>query len=266
MRALIVIPARFKSARYPGKPLAVLRGASGEARSLIRRSWDAAVAVPGVARVVVATDDERIAAHARGFGAEVAMTSEDCANGTERCAEALTVLGGDWDVVVNLQGDAPLTPPGFVSALLDAMTARTDVDVATPVLRCDAQTFANFREDRRAGRVGGTTAVFDRAMRALYFSKEVIPYADTVDPTSGPIPVFHHVGLYAYRPRALGAYAGWPAGPLETREGLEQLRFLENGAAILCVEVSAEGRVFWELNNPVDVPRIEAALNAMGVD
>jgi 3-deoxy-manno-octulosonate cytidylyltransferase (CMP-KDO synthetase) len=266
MRALIVIPARFKSARYPGKPLAVLRGASGEARSLIRRSWDAAVAVPGVARVVVATDDDRIAAHARGFGAEVAMTSEACANGTERCAEALGVLGGDWDVVVNLQGDAPLTPPGFVSALLDAMAARPDADVATPVLRCDAQTFANFREDRRAGRVGGTTAVFDRAMRALYFSKEVIPYADTVDPASGPIPVFHHVGLYAYRPQALRAYAGWPAGPLETREGLEQLRFLENGAPILCVEVNAEGRVFWELNNPVDVPRIEAALNAMGAD
>lgn len=266
MRALIVIPARFKSARYPGKPLASLRGANGVARSLIQRSWDAAVAVPGVARVVVATDDDRIAAHARGFGAEVAMTPETCRNGTERCAEALVALGSDWDVVVNLQGDAPLTPPGFVAALIDAMAANPAAQVATPVLRCDPQTFANFREDRRSGRVGGTTAVFDRAMNALYFSKEVIPYADTVDPSAENIPVFHHVGLYAYRPAALAAYAAWAPGPLETREGLEQLRFLENGAPILCVEVAAEGRVFWELNNPVDVARIEAALAAMGLD
>jgi 3-deoxy-manno-octulosonate cytidylyltransferase (CMP-KDO synthetase) len=266
MRALIVIPARFRSSRYPGKPLASLRGAGGEARTLIRRSWDAAVAVPGVARVVVATDDPRIADHARGFGAEVAMTSEDARNGTERCAEALGALGRDWDVVVNLQGDAPLTPPGFVTALLQAMAANPDAEVATPVLRCDAQTLANFRDDRRAGRVGGTTAVFDGAMRALYFSKEVIPYADALDPAAGPIPVFHHVGLYAYRPGALDAYARWAPGTLETVEGLEQLRFLENGRPVLCVEVRAEGRVFWELNNPVDVPRIEAALAAMGVD
>jgi 3-deoxy-manno-octulosonate cytidylyltransferase (CMP-KDO synthetase) len=266
MRAVIVIPARFKSARFPGKPLAVLRGAGGEGRSLIRRSWEAAVAVPGVARVVVATDDDRIADHSRAFGAEVAMTSETCRNGTERCAEALETLGTDWDVVVNLQGDAPLTPPEFVSALLRAMAADPEAQVATPVLRCDAQTFANFREDRRSGRVGGTTAVFDRRMRALYFSKEVIPYADTVDPTSDNIPVFHHVGLYAYRPAALAAYSAWAQGPLESREGLEQLRFLENGAPILCVEVSSGGRAFWELNNPVDIARIELALAAMGLD
>ena len=262
MRTLIVVPARYKSTRYPGKPLAVLRGATGEARSLIERSWRAAMAVEG-ARVIVATDDARIAEHARGFGAEVAMTSEACRNGSERCAEALDGLGDDPDLVVNFQGDAPLVPPEFVSALIAAMRDDPGAEVATPVLRCDAQALARFREDRRAGRVGGTTAVFDTSMRALYFSKEVIPYADALDAAAGPLPVFHHVGLYAYRPGALRAYAGWAPGVLEEIEGLEQLRFLENGVPIRCVEVEARGRVFWELNNPVDVERIESAMAEM---
>lgn len=264
METLIVVPARYQSTRYPGKPLATLRGATGVAQSLIERSWRAAMAVEA-ARVVVATDDSRIAEHARRFGAEVAMTSEACRNGSERCAEALDVLGASPDLVVNFQGDAPLVPAEFVEALIAAMRDDPDAAVATPVLRCDPQALARFREDRRAGRVGGTTAVFDGAMRALYFSKEVIPYADALDPDAEPLPVFHHVGLYAYRPQALRAYAGWRPGVLEDIEGLEQLRFLENGVPIRCVEVEAGGRVFWELNNPVDVERIEAAMAAMGM-
>ena len=110
MSVVIVIPARFQSSRYPGKPLVELRGAGGAARSLIRRSWDAAMAVSGVDRVIVATDDDRIADHAAGFGAEVAMTSTACRNGTERCAEVLGQLPVPPEMIVNLQGDAPLTP------------------------------------------------------------------------------------------------------------------------------------------------------------
>ncbi len=132
--------------------------------------------------------------------------------------------------------------------------------MATPVLRCDAQTHANFVEDRRNGRVGGTTAVFDKDMNGLYFSKEVIPYTGRKFVEGDVIPVFHHVGVYAYRAHALKAYGGWPVGPLETNEGLEQLRFLENGVPIRCVEVDGRGRVFWELNNPVDVARIEEVI------
>lgn len=256
MRCLIVIPARHASTRYPGKPLVPLRGPDGE-KTLIQRSWEAAMEVPGVAGVIVATDDDRIRTHAEGFGATVAMTSTACRNGTERVAEA--VAGLSADLVVNLQGDAPLTPPWFVTALIEAMAAGGGADLATPVIRCDAETLGMFRADRRAGRVGGTTAVFDRAGHALYFSKEVIPWLPEGVPPE-PIPVFHHVGLYAYRPAALAAYAGWPVGPLEQLEGLEQLRFLENGHRIACVPVDPRGRVFWELNNPVDVARIEAAL------
>jgi 3-deoxy-manno-octulosonate cytidylyltransferase (CMP-KDO synthetase) len=266
MSVLLVIPARYASTRYPGKPLAELRGASGVARSLIQRSWEAAISVEGIDRVVVATDDDRIATAAEGFGAEVVMTPSACRNGTERCAAVSETLGADYDIVVNLQGDAPLTPPWFVSALVEAMRAEPEAAVATPVLRCDAEALEGFLEDRRNGRVGATTAVFDARRRALYFSKEVLPYTGRTLGPGEEIPVFHHVGVYAYRRAALLAYPGWEIGPLETWEGLEQLRFMENGLPVRCVEVEARGQAFWELNNPSDVARIETFLRQMGVD
>lgn len=265
MSVLIVIPARYASTRYPGKPLVELTGATGARKSLIQRSWEAAVAATGVDRVVVATDDDRIRAAAEGFGAEVVMTSETCANGTERCAEALEALGGGYDIIVNLQGDAPLTPAWFVEELVAGLRAHPTAEVATPVLRCDGRALNGFLEDRRAGRVGGTTAVFGSDHKALYFSKEVIPYTSKDYEDDAATPVFHHVGVYAYRPSALGAYPKWPTGPLETLEGLEQLRFLEQERPVLCVEVEARGRQFWELNNPEDVPKIEAMLHEMQV-
>jgi 3-deoxy-manno-octulosonate cytidylyltransferase (CMP-KDO synthetase) len=258
MKTLIAIPARFASTRYPGKPLVVLKGPDGE-KTLIRRSWEAATAVKGIDRVVVATDDTRIADHAASFGAEIVMTSSACRNGTERCAEVAALLPG-YDVIVNLQGDAPLTPAWFVEDLVAGLAADPEADIATPVLRCDGRAVAGFLADRRAGRVGGTTAVFGAGGRALYFSKEVIPYTGRDFAPDDPTPVFHHVGVYAYRPAALAAYPAWPVGPLETLEGLEQLRFLENGRAVKCVQVQARGRQFWELNNPSDVPVIEAML------
>ncbi|MFN4204524.1 MAG: 3-deoxy-manno-octulosonate cytidylyltransferase [Tabrizicola sp.] len=258
MKTLIAIPARFASTRYPGKPLVVLRGPDGE-KTLIHRSWEAAIAVKGIDRVVVATDDDRIADHARGFGAEVVMTSSAARNGTERCAEVAAKLPG-FDVVVNLQGDAPLTPAWFVEDLVAGLAGDASADIATPVLRCDGRAVAGFQADRRAGRVGGTTAVFGAGGRALYFSKEVIPYTGFDYAPDDPTPVFHHVGVYAYRPAALAAYPTWPIGPLEQLEGLEQLRFLEQGRPVLCVEVQSRGRKFWELNNPSDVPVIEAMI------
>jgi len=258
---LIAIPARYASTRYPGKPLVPLHGASGQAKSLVQRSWEAARQVAGVDRVVIATDDERIRATAADFGAEVVMTSSACRNGTERCAEVAQRLP-EYDIVVNLQGDAPLTPPWFVEGLVAEMTAHKGFQVATPVLRCDAEALAALREDRRHDRVGGTTAVFDVEGRALYFSKEVIPYHG---PDAGSTPVYHHVGVYAYRRAALLAYPEFAEGRLERSEGLEQLRFLENAIPVHCVEVEARGTAFWELNNPGDVARIEAILARQGI-
>lgn len=262
MSVLIAIPARYASTRYPGKPLVSLKGPDGE-KTLIRRSWEAAMSVAGVDRVVVATDDERIRSHAEEFGAEVVMTSSACENGTERCAEVAQKLPG-FEVVVNLQGDAPLTPAWFVEDLVAGLRGNPGADIATPVLRCDGRMLAGLLADRRAGRVGGTTAVFGAGMRGLYFSKEVIPFTGKDFGDDEPTPVFHHVGVYAYRPQALAKYPTWPVGMLERLEGLEQLRFLEQGRQVLCVEVAARGRQFWELNNPSDVPVIEAMMAAMG--
>lgn len=266
MSVLIVVPARYASTRYPAKPLATLTGASGQAVTLIERAWRAARSVAGVDDVVVATDDDRIKSVAEAFGADVVMTPESCANGTERCAAAYAALGSDAEIVVNLQGDAPLTPHWFVEDLITAMQANPSADIATPVLRCDGRALNGFLADRKAGRVGGTTAVFDAHMRAMYFSKEVIPFTSQTYPDDVDTPVFHHVGVYAYRPDALRAYPTWPVGPLEQLEGLEQLRFMEQGGTVQCVEVQSKGRQFWELNNPEDVPVLERMMREMGVE
>lgn len=257
---VIIIPARYASTRYPGKPLVSLRDRNGVSKSLIQRSWETAMQVADVDAVYVATDDDRIATAAGDFGADVVMTSTTARNGTERCAEVVEKLGITSDIVVNLQGDAPLTPPWFVEEIVSGLRNAPAYQVATPVLRCDPATYGNFVEDRRNGRVGGTTAVFGTGGRALYFSKEVVPYIPRPPGPDELVPVFHHVGVYAYRAAALDAYLGFEEGALEKLEGLEQLRFLENGCPVLCVEVAARGRVFWELNNPVDVERIEAVL------
>jgi 3-deoxy-manno-octulosonate cytidylyltransferase (CMP-KDO synthetase) len=115
--------------------------------------------------------------------------------------------------------------------------------------------------DRRAGRVGGTTAVFAADGSALYFSKEVIPFCAHDFKDSDPTPVFHHVGLYAYRTGGLRDYPRWPMGQLEALEALEQLRFLEQGRRVHCVQVAANSRQFWEVNNPEDIPIVEAMIS-----
>lgn len=221
MKTVILIPARYGSTRYPGKPLVPLIQPSGEKKTMIHLSWEAAQRVKGVGEVYVVTDDNRIRDAAQAFGASVIMTSTSCENGTARCAEALADGHIEADLVVNLQGDAPLTPEWFVEDLIAAMKADKNAHVATPVLQCDALTYGHFVEDRKEGRVGGTTVVFDSNLHALYFSKEVIPYINPANIPTEDIPVYHHVGVYAYRPSALQAYTGWTIGSLEALEGLE---------------------------------------------
>jgi len=224
------------------------------------------MAIDGVSRVVVATDDDRIGEHAEKFGAEVAMTPDTCANGTERCAMAIEAIGSDHDIIVNFQGDSPLTPGWAIKEIVSTLATDTDAALTTPVIRCNGAALNRLLADRRAGLVGGTTAVFDRDNRALYFSKEVIPHTGNNYADTEPTPVFHHVGAYAYRRDALYAYPAWPSGLLERLEGLEQLRFLENGHKVRCVEIEAHGASFLEINNPGDVPLVEAALADLGID
>lgn len=261
----IVIPARYASTRYPGKPLAMLRGMDGTARSLIERSWRAATGVAAAEQVWVATDDARIADAVRGFGGQVVMTPETCRNGTERCAAVVQALGEIAPVLVNLQGDAPLTPAHVVHGLVAALEADPDAALTTPALRCSASTYAHLVADQAAGRVGGTTVTFDRAERALYFSKRVIPHLPASD-TNAHQKVHLHLGVYAYRPAALAAYAALDPSPLEEAEGLEQLRFMEAGLPVRVVRFDPIGWDCIELNNPEDVPAIEAVLRQRGID
>src|SRR6185503_14834675 len=158
MNAVILIPARYQSSRYPGKPLVELTGAGGAAKPLIQRSVEAARRVAGVSGVFVVTDDERIADACTGFGVGVIMTSSECRNGTERCAEALAQLH-DPDLVINFQGDALLTPPGFVEALIARMDQDSDALVATPAMRLRSEEVRALQAEEAAGRVGGTSVV-----------------------------------------------------------------------------------------------------------
>jgi len=261
MKTAIIIPARYASTRYPGKPLVELRTKEGK-KTLIQLSWEAANKVSDVSEIYVATDDERIEEHAAAFGAKVIRTSSECRNGTERCAEAALNAKLDAEIVVNFQGDAPLTPNWFVEELIASLKSDESIEMATPVLRLDRESYGQFREDRNLGRVGGTTVVFDKEMNALYFSKELIPYFEIskIDQDK-PIPCYHHVGVYAYRRNVLNDYLYWSESHLEKVEGLEQLRFLSENKKIKCVEVNSRGNVFWELNNPEDVQRIEKVIS-----
>ena len=265
MRTVILIPARYQSSRFPGKPLVDLKGVGGTPKPLIHRSVEAARRIAGVDDVFVVTDDERIASACRGFGADVIMTSPECRNGTERCAEALPQLDGP-ELVINFQGDALLTPPGFVEALIARMANDRDALVATPAMRLRSSEVRSRQTEEAAGRVGGTTLVTDAQGYALYFSKRVIPHLPegTLDGELSPVRL--HVGVYAYRPEALERYAATPVSELETLEGLEQLRFLVAGVPIAVVDVATPPFALRELNNPEDVAPIEQALADAGLE
>ena len=265
MNNVILIPARYESTRYRGKPLVELRGATGTSKPLIHRSVEAARRVAGVSGVFVVTDDERIADSCTGFGVGVIMTSPECRNGTERCAEALASLH-EPDLVINFQGDALLTPPGFVEALIGRMADDADVLVATPVMRLRSEEVRALQAEEAAGRVGGTSVVTNSRGYALYFSKRLIPHlpSDALDRKMSPVRL--HVGVYAYRPQALERYVATPVSELETLEGLEQLRFLVAGVPVAVTEVETPPFALRELNNPEDVAPIEQALAEAGLE
>ncbi len=261
-KVAIIIPARYASTRYPAKPLVEVAG-----KTMIERVWRVAKTVKNADAVFVSTDDDRIATHAKSFGAEVIMTSSECQNGTHRVAEALTKLaeqGENYTIAVNLQGDAPLTPPWFVEDLIAAMLDDPTCQMTTPGLKLTPDMYKHFRTDRKNDRVGGTTVVFDENHNALYFSKEVVPYLPPEADNWDDVPAFHHVGLYAYTQDLLAKYVTWDEKKLEAVEKLEQLRVLEHGEKIKVVELDDKGRSFWEINNPEDVARVEQIIATEG--
>ncbi|KAA5803622.1 3-deoxy-manno-octulosonate cytidylyltransferase [Alkalicaulis satelles] len=243
MSVIAVIPARYGSTRFPGKPLHEIAGVA-----MVERVRRLAAAAPSVSRVLVATDDARIANAVAGFGGEAVMTPESCRNGTERVYEAVKAFAGPEDVIVNLQGDAPLTPPWVIEAAAGAMAADPSLQLATPAVALDETALALLRAAKAAGEVGGTSVVFDHAMNALYFSKAIIPFRRETDAAR----IYKHIGLYAYRFAALERLVGLEPGPLELAESLEQLRALENGMPIRVVLTDYRGRTPCSVDSPRD--------------
>lgn len=204
-------------------------------------------------KVVVTTEDERIARHALGFGAEAVITSDTCKNGTERVFEAVKTLDLQENIIINLQGDALLTPPWVLDAVIDEMARDGGAHIVTPAVRLDGASLRDFMDHKVKYPTSGTTVVFDLKCNALYFSKAIVPLI----PTTGLAAVYRHIGLYGFRRDSLAKYIALAPSPLELTEGLEQLRALEYGMNIRVVIVDYKGRTDWSIDAPEDVPMIE---------
>ena len=243
MTVTAVIPARYGSTRFPGKPLHEIAGVP-----MVERVRRLAAAAPSIDKVIVATDDERIMDAVAAHGGEAVMTPVSCRNGTERAYEAVKSFATDQDVIVNLQGDAPLAPSWVIDAAASAMSEDTTLQLATPATALTEDAYAKLASAKAAGEVGGTTVVFDRTMNALYFSKAIIPFRRE----DAGVPIHKHIGLYAYRFSALKRLVALEPSPLELTESLEQLRALENGIPIRIVLTDYRGRTPWSVDSPRD--------------
>jgi 3-deoxy-manno-octulosonate cytidylyltransferase (CMP-KDO synthetase) len=219
-RVVAIVPARYASTRLPGKPLALIAG-----KPMVEHVYARAAAAPTVEAVIVATDDERIAEAVRAFGGIAVMTRADHATGTDRLAEVAQSLAAD--IIVNVQGDEPLIDAEAIDACVRALLARPD-DVMSTARRPLA--------DRERQMPSVVKVVADRDGLALYFSREAIPHVRAGQPAPAQ---WAHLGLYAYRREFLLSLAGLAATPLERAESLEQLRVLEHGYRIRCVDVAA---------------------------
>lgn len=241
MRAVGVIPARYAASRFPGKPLAKIAG-----RPLVQRVWDGVRTARRLERIVIATDDIRIADACRAFGAEVAMTAATHPTGTDRIAEVATGL--DADIVVNVQGDEPLIEGPVIDAVVTALEGDPEAAMAT---------LAHPAEPDGVDDPNRVKLVRDQRGRALYFSRSRIPY-----PRQPGARVLQHVWIYAYRREFLLEFVRLPQTELECSEQLEQLRALEHGHAIRVAVL--EGWRSIPVDVPADIALVEAALREAG--
>ncbi|HEY3266497.1 MAG TPA: 3-deoxy-manno-octulosonate cytidylyltransferase [Armatimonadota bacterium] len=240
MQTIGIIPARFASTRFPGKPLADLGG-----KPLIQWTWEAASRCATLNAVLVATDDERIAEAVRGFGGQVVMTRADHPTGTDRLAEVARALSAE--IVVNVQGDEPFLSPATVDAVVQPLLDDADLSMSTACVLAGG--------DAEAADPNVVKVVVAANGDALYFSRLPIPYLR--DAHKGPVTRRLHLGLYAYRRDFLLRFAAWAPTPLETAESLEQLRALERGARIRVVDVPERAL---GVDIPADLERARASL------
>lgn len=241
----LVIPARWGSTRFPGKMLHPIAG-----KPLLRHVWERSLLVKGIARVLIATDDNRIAEAAAGFGAEVAMTSPKHPSGTDRIAEATARLRGITHVI-NVQGDEPLIDPKLIGSLSAALRRDPSVAMITAA--------TPFTDPKEADDPNCVKVVLSAKGDALYFSRSRIPFhRDADDPKSNVIPLLH-LGLYGYRRDILRKLVRLAPSPLEQCEKLEQLRALEHGVPIRVVISPHRGI---GVDTPADVARVERLIKA----
>jgi 3-deoxy-manno-octulosonate cytidylyltransferase (CMP-KDO synthetase) len=235
-----VIPARWQSSRFPGKPLANLLG-----KSLIQRTYENAKKSKSLDQLVIATDDERILNHAHAFGATAFMTSPHCTSGTERTCEVIKNHFPEAEIVVNIQGDEPCLNPEVIDAVIARMQTSDGAlmtTAATPIL-----------DDSFILNPSVVKCVFDRYQRALFFSRSPLPYSQ-----NGKAKYWRHIGIYCFKKDFLLLYPDLPTGSLQLSEDLEQLKILENGFPIHLSLVENEYGI--EVNRPEDIQKIETIL------
>lgn len=269
MKTLIGIPARYASTRFPGKPLAKIAG-----KEMLARVWEnankAAAKFAGC-EAIIATEDQRIQDFCDAHGMRCMMTSDNCLTGTDRIIEVVSKLPQKPEFIVNLQGDNPICPTWFIEAVIGAYYADNNVETVTPVVNLSWDELDNLREHKKTTPFSGTTAVFGNDGNAFYFSKNIIPAIrkeDKIRAAEALSPVYRQVGLYGYRMDIFEKIKNLPEGIYEKLEGLEQLRWIENGIKVKCVPV--DYRNFTKMaslsgvDSPEDIARVEAVIKEYG--
>lgn len=258
MKTAIIIPARYGSTRFPGKPLALIGG-----QSMLSRVVDIARKAAGPQTVIaVATEDARIEAHCREIDIPCVLTSDNCKTGSDRVLEAAQKLGDDFDFVLGLQGDAPFTPPDALAKLLNAYEENSALSVVTPVVRLRWAELDTLRENKKTTPFSGTTAIIDASGRAIWFSKNILPAIRKENRSEEFSPVYQHIGLYGFRYDVLKQFVALAPGHYEMLEGLEQLRLLENNVPIQTVTLDVDaGLAQAGIDSPEDLARAERLLS-----
>ena len=262
MSITVIIPARYGSTRFPGKPLAKL-GDSTVLEHVHAKAVEAVNGDPDV-RIIVATEDTRIEDFCKSKGFESIMTPAECATGSDRVIEAADKLGlmAD-DVVINLQGDAALMPIEALQAILDEFWTHPATKVATPIKRLRWEELDQLRENKKTTPFSGTTVTISTQNRAMWFSKNIIPAIRNEDDhrkATPYSPVYQHLGLYGYQLSALERFTNMKPGTYEQYEGLEQMRFIENHIPIQCIEIEPTVRIHSGIDSPEDLARAEKIL------
>lgn len=242
MKILGIIPARFASTRFPGKPLADIAG-----KTMIRRVYEQAKKSALLSEVLVATDDQRILNHVRSFGGLAVMTSESHQSGTDRCAE-VAAAQPDFDIFINIQGDEPFIAPKQIDLLCQCFT-HPEVQLATLI--------KEIRNQEELFNQNTPKVVISTDQHALYFSRTPIPYHrdEPAEKWLGKHTYYKHIGIYGYRREALSAITRLPVSDLEKAEALEQLRWLENGYSIKVAITDIESL---SVDTPADLQKAQA--------